>query len=135
MPDVWWYALLIVVFSTILMLADACIGYKKSGEMGEAGKCEAKGISGFRRAIIALTVILILGIAIFHLLDNYEDAASRAVVNNLLSMLAGLVAAIAGFYFGGRFTEKRTDEIERRAKEAEERARKAEEELKRIKGE
>ena len=41
---------------------------------------------------------------------------SRAVVNNILSMLAGLVAAIAGFYFGDRFAEKRAEEAERRAK-------------------
>ena len=31
-------------------------------------------------------------------------------------MLAGLIAAIAGFYFGGRFAEKRAEEAERRAK-------------------
>jgi len=108
------------------MLADAYIGYKRGGS-------ELRGISGFRRAIIALTVILILGIAVFHLLVNDTDTNSRAVVNNILSMLAGLVAAIAGFYFGGRFTEKRAEEAERRAREIEERARKAVEELKKTK--
>jgi len=116
-----WYIAVIVAFPTILMLADAYIGYKKGGSA-------LKGISGFRRAIIALTVILILGIAVFHLLVNDTDSNSRAVVNNILSMLAGLVSAIAGFYFGGRFTEKRAEEAERRAKGVEERAREAEEE-------
>jgi len=48
-------------------------------------------------------------------------------------MLAGLVSAIAGFYFGGRFAEKRAEEVERRAREVEERARKAVEELRKTK--
>ena len=48
-------------------------------------------------------------------------------------MLAGLVAAIGGFYFGGKFTEKRAEEAERRAREVEERARKAVEELRKTK--
>jgi len=126
MSCIVWYILAIVAFPTILMLADAYIGYKKGGS-------ELRGISGFRRAIIALTVILILGIAVFHLLVNDTDTNSRAVVNNILSMLAGLVSAIAGFYFGGRFTEKRAEEAERKAREIEERARKAVEELKKTK--
>ncbi|RJS79391.1 hypothetical protein CW713_08460 [Methanophagales archaeon] len=116
MSCIGWYILAIVAFPTILMLVDAYIGYKRGGS-------ELRGISGFRRAIIALTVILILGIAVFHLLANNTDTNSRAVVNNILSMLAGLVAAIAGFYFGGRFTEKRAEEAERRVREVEERER------------
>ena len=116
MSCIGWYILAIVAFPTILMLADAYIGYKRGGS-------EPMGISGFRRAIIALTVILILGIAVFHLLANNTDTNSRAVVNNILSMLAGLVAAIAGFYFGGRFTERRAEEAERRVREVEERER------------
>ncbi|MBT9149008.1 MAG: hypothetical protein DDT27_00649 [Dehalococcoidia bacterium] len=50
--DIGWYILAIVAFPTILMLADAYIayiGYKKGGS-------ELRGISGFRRCIIALTV-------------------------------------------------------------------------------
>jgi len=116
MSCIGWYILAIVAFPTILMLVDAYVGYKRGGS-------ELRGISGFRRAIIALTVILILGIAVFHLLANNTDTNSRAVVNNVLSMLAGLVAAIAGFYFGGRFTEKRAEEAERRVREVEERER------------
>ena len=105
------------------MLVDAYIGYKRGGS-------ELRGISGFRRAIIALTVILILGISVFHLLANNTDSNSKPVVSNILSMLAGLVSAIAGFYFGGRFTEKRAEEGEKRARKAEDRAKKAEEMLK-----
>ena len=125
MACIVWYILAIVAFPTILMLVDY-IGYKKGGS-------ELRGISGFRRAIIALTVILILGIAVFHLFVNDTDTNSKAVVNNILSMLAGLVSAIAGFYFGGRFTEKRAEEAERKAREIEGRARKAVEELKKTK--
>jgi len=126
MSYIRWYILAIVAFPTILMLTDAYIGYKKGGN-------ELRGISGFRRAIIALTVILILGISVFHLLVNNTDSNSKAVINNILSMLSGLVAAIAGFYFGGRFAEKRAGEEERRAKEVEERAMKAAEEAKETK--
>jgi hypothetical protein len=51
-------------------------------------------------------VILILGIAIFHLLTKPVDPDSKEIVSNIISMLAGLVSAIVGFYFGGRFAEK-----------------------------
>ena len=53
MSCIVWYILAIVAFPTILMLADAYIGYKKGGS-------ELRGISGLCRAII-----LILGIAVF----------------------------------------------------------------------
>jgi len=48
---------------------------------------------------------------------SIADTNSKAVVNNILSILEGLVAAIAGFYFRGRFTENRAEEAERRARE------------------
>ncbi|MFP3976211.1 MAG: hypothetical protein ACLFVK_08340 [Dehalococcoidia bacterium] len=126
MGSIGWYIFAIVFFPTVLMLVDAWIGYKRKRE--EPGKEEPKGISGFRRAIIALTVIIILGIAVFHLLAS-GDSGSEQVVSNILSMLAGLVAAIAGFYFGGRFGEKNAEQVEKRAEGAEKRAENAEAEL------
>ena len=100
MTNVQCYILAIFAFPTILMLADAYIAKKNKDEL--------KGVSGFRRATIALTVILILGIAIFHLLTRPVDPDSKEIVSNIISMLAGLVSAIVGFYFGGRFAEKDT---------------------------
>jgi len=105
------YLLAIVIPPTILMLVDAYIGYKKGGE-------ELKGVSGFRRATIALTVLIILGVSIVHLLVNSSDEY-KETIKNILSMLTGLVSGIAGFYFGGRFIEKRAEEAEKRLKEIE----------------
>ena len=101
MPSAGWYILAIVLFPTILMCLDAYVEYKKG-----ARQDQDKGISGFRRSIIALTVILIVGIAVFHLLQNPDDS-SKELVSNVVSMLAGLVAAIAGFYFGGRAEQEK----------------------------
>lgn len=117
------YGAMVAAFALVLMMADAVIAYKKD-------KGALSGISGFRRSIIALSVVLVLGISVFHLLVHGGPEA-RPVVNNVLSMLAGLVSAIAGFYFGGRFAEKREEERQK-LREAEERARKAEEELQRL---
>jgi hypothetical protein len=75
-----FYILVIAGFSGFLMLADAVIGYKRA----VAGK-EPEGISGFRRSIIVLTVILIIGIAMFHLLvvKNLPDDISNELVRNV----------------------------------------------------
>ncbi len=118
-----FYILVIAGFSGILMLADAFIGYKRE----VAGK-EPEGISGFRRSIIALTVILIIGIAMFHLLveKNLSNDISDELVRNVLSMFTALVAAIIGFYFGGKPAEKRASEAEVRTAAAEKRAENAE---------
>jgi hypothetical protein len=103
-----WSILAVVLFPTLMMVIDACVSYRRKGG-------DRSGISGFRRATIALTVILILGLAIFHLLNDTNGVGSNEAVKGILNMLAGLVAAIAGFYFGGRFSEKRTEEADARA--------------------
>lgn len=72
----------------------------------ESGKAPG-GIQGLSRASMALSVILILGIAVFHLITKEEPAEGDSqIVSNILSMLGGLLAAITGFYFGGRTAEK-----------------------------
>jgi len=68
------------------------------------------GISGLARTIMALTVIVILGMAVLHILVRDGQAENMKIVDNILSMLAGLLAAITGFYFGGRAAEKKQDE-------------------------
>lgn len=66
------------------------------------------GITGLARTAMALTVIVILGIAVIHILINKSTQEDCQVINNILSMLAGLLAAITGFYYGGRTAEKKT---------------------------
>lgn len=73
----------------------------------ELGK-SPPGISGLARTVMALTVIVILGIAVLHIL--VQESANTNIVDNILSMLAGLLAAITGFYFGGRAAEKKPEE-------------------------
>ena len=68
------------------------------------------GIQGLYRASMALSVILILGIAVFHLLVKGAPGDSSQIISNILSMLGGLLAAITGFYFGGRAVEKKKEE-------------------------
>ncbi len=69
------------------------------------------GMQGLSRASMALSVILILGIAVFQLLTKANPTAGDSqIVGNILSMLGGLLAAITGFYFGGRTAEKAAEE-------------------------
>jgi hypothetical protein len=107
MPNIYWFVLLILVilFPAGLMVADGIIGYKSEEK-------PAKGISGYRRSIIALTIILILGVSIFYLLINTDYIQSKETIENVLSILAGIIAAVAGFYFGNRAAEGKTDELE-----------------------
>ena len=72
------------------------------------------GIPGLARTTIALTVIVILGVALFHLLTDNGSGDNSGIINSVLSVLAGLLAAITGFYFGGRAAEKKPDETEKK---------------------
>ena len=107
--SVGWYVAAIILFPAILMAIDAIVEYKRL----DKGATGSTGISGFRRTIIALTVLLIIGIALFILIGSGKDDLD--VIGNVLSMLAGIVAAIAGFYFGGKVAEKPLDAAEERA--------------------
>lgn len=58
-----------------------------------------------------MSVIIVLGIATLHILvKGCPVADDSQIVNNVLSMLAGLLAAVTGFYFGGRAAEKKAKE-------------------------
>lgn len=81
----------------------------------EVGK-PPPGIPHLTRGIMALTVILVLGIAVFHIVVKGTAGDSSRIVDNVMSMLAGLLAAITGFYFGGRAVEKKEDEEEDKKK-------------------
>ena len=96
-----------------LLINEASRNHLDLSELQELIKEFAKappGISGLARTTMALTVIVILGIAVLHILVEDGHAENMKVVDNILSMLAGLLAAITGFYFGGRAAEKKPDE-------------------------
>ena len=69
-----------------------------------------QGTQGLTRGLIALTTILIIGIALFHLtIFGSPSPDITPTLNNLLSVLGGLLAAIAGFYFGARSGQQAAD--------------------------
>ena len=79
------------------------------GELKEIVKESGKappGMPGRARSTMALTVIVILGVAVFHLLVKGGPGDNSQIIGNVLSMLGGLLAAITGFYFGGKAAEK-----------------------------
>ncbi len=61
------------------------------------------GIPGTTRSIVTYALLAILGIAIFHLLVVSNDATSA---DKYLSLLAGSVTSIVGFYYGSKAAEE-----------------------------
>jgi len=60
------------------------------------------GLTGLTRGIVAVTLILVLAVAVFHLVvfaPRVPDIAEK-----LLMLLAGTLTAITGFYFGSKAT-------------------------------
>ena len=133
------YVVVLALFAGIPMVLDICLAYRSVNKtrnlliekasldklelqelqefIKESGKAPP-GIPGLGRATMALTVIVILGIAVFHILaigvpGNDSQNINSQIINNILSMLAGLLAAITGFYFGGKaVVEKKRGEGE-----------------------
>jgi hypothetical protein len=125
------YALILAFFITIPTILDICKAYNsrketwlllinKASQNGltkeelqaliQSTAAGPPGISGMSRALMALAVIIILGIAVFHLLGTCPIKDNTQIVNNVLSMLAATLASITGFYFGGRSAEERKKE-------------------------
>ncbi|MBI4186307.1 MAG: hypothetical protein HY530_02230 [Chloroflexi bacterium] len=124
------YVMVIGLFAGLPIVLDICLAYWSQNRMRrlllekasadkltlaelkefarEGGK-PPPGIPGLARATMAITVIVILGIAVFHLLAEGGSEGDSQIINNVLSMLAGLLAAITGFYFGGKAAEKKTE--------------------------
>ena len=117
---------IIALFAGIPMVLDICLGYhnryilikeasQKGLDLNELKAIIGKappGIPGLARTMMSLTVILILGLAVICILMDPNFSGSKdqtlQLVNNILSMLAGLLAAITGFYFGGKATEDKS---------------------------
>jgi hypothetical protein len=125
------YVVAIGLIAVLPMVLDMCLAYRSKSrayklladkasanglnlkELQELVKEISKappGISGLARATMALTVIMVLGVATIHILVERCETGDSQIVNNVLSMLSGLLAAITGFYFGGRSAEKATEE-------------------------
>lgn len=120
---IWAYILIIGIIALIPHLVDIILAYRSQNNIRklliekasadkkldhvelkqlikDSGKAPP-GISGLSRGTMAIAAIVILGIAIFHLLTT-RTATDSQVIGNVLSMLGGLIAAIIGFYFGGK---------------------------------
>lgn len=131
METILIYVFVLALVAGFPMILDICLAYhsrnktrnlliKKASldglqleELKEFIKESAKpppGIPGLARAVMALTVIVILGIAVTHILVEGSPKDDSQIIDNILSMLAGLLAAITGFYFGGRTAEKATEQ-------------------------
>jgi hypothetical protein len=157
------YAFMLTLFILIPTLTDICKAYKAQSAnwtliieklietagkdsldkdelkaLIEATSAGPPGISGMSRSLMAFAVLIILGIAVFHLLAT--QGANSEIVKNILSMLAATLASITGFYFGGKSAEQKAPgpptttgedkekEIAKKKAEEEEAKRKAEEE-------
>ncbi len=59
------------------------------------------GFMGLTRGLIALTLILVLAFAVFYLVV-FAPPTIPSVAERLLTLLAGTLTAITGFYFGSR---------------------------------
>src|SRR5438445_4837221 len=58
------------------------------------------GTSGLTRGAVALTLLLILGIALFHIVIFVPNSLN--LVEKILTLLTGAFTSITGFYFGSR---------------------------------
>jgi hypothetical protein len=127
--QIYLYAVILAAFIAIPTIADIFMAYysqnktwklliEKAGQdtldkeelqtLIKATASGPPGIAGMSRALMALSVIIILGIAVFHLLAYGQQQENLTIINNVLSMLGATLAAITGFYFGGRSAEEKT---------------------------
>ncbi len=65
------------------------------------------GFTGLTRGIVAVTLILVLAIAVFHLVV-FAPPTVPHIVEQLLTLLAGTLTAITGFYFGSKAATEAT---------------------------
>ncbi|NMW18778.1 MAG: hypothetical protein HKK66_07120 [Chlorobiaceae bacterium] len=59
------------------------------------------GLTGLTRGLITVTIILVLAIAVFHLIV-FAPSDIPPIAQQLLTLLAGTLTAITGFYFGSK---------------------------------
>jgi hypothetical protein len=64
------------------------------------------GLTGLTRGIVAVTLVLVLAVAVFHLVVFVPKVPD--IAEKLLMLLAGTLTAITGFYFGTKATSDTT---------------------------
>jgi hypothetical protein len=68
------------------------------------------GIPGLARSTLALALLLILGITVFHLVTfggpGFAPGESGKLVHDLAMLLGSAVTSVAAFYFGGRAVQE-----------------------------
>ncbi len=73
--------------------------------LGKQGD-EHTGISGYRRSILAVGLILLFAWVLFRLtlfsLNKVSVEVIQSTLQNATGVLSGLLASLAGFYFGGK---------------------------------
>ncbi|MBX6423145.1 hypothetical protein [Thermosulfurimonas sp. F29] len=89
------------VVLSILMVLDHTYALERLRLGEQKGRDEHTGVSGYRRSIMAIGLILIFGWVLFRLLQR-SDELSRHILQNAVGLLEGILATLTGFYFGGR---------------------------------
>jgi hypothetical protein len=86
----------------------AATSYAKGGQVAQSQ--EPTGTPGLVRALMALTVITIAGVALLLVLSgNTTDATDLR--KTLITAIATVVGAISGFYFGGKTAESAAERV------------------------
>ena len=73
---------------------------------------DPNGSPGTARSVMALTITLIVGIALFVLVAYPPDQNTTTVVKEVILTLTGALTSIIGFYFGGKGSEPNLKEIQ-----------------------
>ena len=79
------------------------------------------GISGYRRSILAIGVILVFAWLLFRLglpqLSQMPAEVVQGTLQNAVGVLSGVLASLAGFYFGGKAAQGQYKREEKARKE------------------
>jgi hypothetical protein len=136
--EVGWLPLLLIallilfVLSTVLLdllkaygVQKQKLGLLKDLNLGDLPQAEKKelaglicgqpgGLRGVYRAVMAITVLLVLGFALLILIGSPDlFKSAKQIVDNILSVLTGALSAIIGFYYGGRAAYQESESRQR----------------------
>ena len=109
--DIHLYVVIIALVALLPIIIDLILSYWKGVEGGTVG---------IARTTMTITIIVILGIAVLLILT---ESINSEVVSTVLGALTATLAAITGFYFGGKTAEsaagaaveKKVDEAAKKA--------------------
>jgi hypothetical protein len=64
------------------------------------------GLSGTSRSMFTYGLLIVLGVAVFHLLAFDNDPHALNYADKIITVLAGALSSVIGFYFGSRATRE-----------------------------